>query len=32
MKIIGKAEIETVVDVVYDACTSSTRINTGVNE
>ncbi|MBC8978784.1 hypothetical protein IAI52_00855 [Pseudomonas lurida] len=32
MKIIGKAEIEAVVDVVCDACTSSTRINTGVNE
>lgn len=31
MKIIGKAEIETVVDVLCDACASSTRIKTGAN-
>jgi hypothetical protein len=32
MKIIGKAEIETVVDVVCDACASSTRVKTRANE
>jgi hypothetical protein len=32
MKIVGKAEIETVADVVCDACTISTRVRTGANE
>lgn len=31
MKIVGKAGIETVADVVCDACTISTRVRTGAN-